>query len=149
MSQFTNSHLFSSLMASGSPMFHVVVSGNNNSVATPYPSQQFDLDEAISMPENPSVIISYLDHQFDLDEAITMPDYPQSEQQTVTDLVSNMPMVDRAAGSCSVCMESFDKFEEVARQVSCGHVYHHNCITGWLLNGNNNSCPLCRREISG
>ncbi|KAL4303702.1 hypothetical protein GQ457_10G016990 [Hibiscus cannabinus] len=136
-------------MASGSAKFHVVVSGNNNSAANPYPMQQFDLDDAITMPENPSVMIPYLTLQFDLDQAITMPENPQSRQQAVTGLVSNMPTVDRVAGSCSVCMESFGKSEEAARQVSCGHVYHHNCITGWLLNGNGNSCPLCRREISG
>ncbi|KAK8669118.1 hypothetical protein V6N13_106557 [Hibiscus sabdariffa] len=138
-------------MASGSAKFHVVVSGNNNSAANPYPTQQFDLDDAITMPESPSVMnmMPYLTLQFDLDQAITMPENPQSRQQAVTGLVSNMPAVDCVAGSCSVCMESFGKSEEAARQVSCGHVYHHNCITGWLLNGNGNSCPLCRREISG
>ncbi|XWS26783.1 hypothetical protein CRYUN_Cryun26dG0059800 [Craigia yunnanensis] len=110
-------------MASGSAKFHVVVSANNSVIPL---TQQFDLDDAITMPEN-----------------------PQARQQAVIRLVSDMPTVNYATGSCSVCMESFWQSEEAARQVSCGHVYHHNCITDWLSNGNSNSCPLCRHEISG
>ncbi|XP_022756449.1 E3 ubiquitin-protein ligase RNF181-like [Durio zibethinus] len=112
-------------MASGSAKYYVVVSGNNISV--PF-TQHFDLDDAITMPEN-----------------------LQARHQTVTRLVSDMPMVNYATGSCSICMESFWQSDGAAasRQVSCGHVYHHNCITDWLLNGNSNSCPLCRHEISG
>ncbi|TYI16899.1 hypothetical protein ES332_A08G286700v1 [Gossypium tomentosum] len=105
----------------------VVLVNNNNSLIIPY----------------------YFTQQFDLDEAITTPENPQAGQEEVAGLVSDMPSVDHAAGNCSVCMESFGKIpDETARRVSCGHVYHHNCITGWLLNGNGNSCPLCRREIS-
>ncbi|KAL4318455.1 hypothetical protein GQ457_18G012350 [Hibiscus cannabinus] len=136
-------------MDAGSAMFHVLLSGHNSSVPIPYPTHQFDLDDAITMPDNPSVMIPCLTQQFDLVQAITMPENPQSRQQEVAGLVSNMPSVNRAAGSCSVCLESLEKPEEAARQVSCGHLYHHNCITGWLLNGNSNSCPLCRRGISG
>ncbi|GMI83935.1 hypothetical protein HRI_002062800 [Hibiscus trionum] len=138
-------------MDSDSAMFHVLVSGNNNSVFIPYPTQQFDLDDAITMPENPSVMNPCFTQQLDLVEAITVTENPQSRQQEVAGLVSDMPAVNHAAGCCSVCMESFEKSEEAApaRQVSCGHVYHHNCITGWLLNGNSNSCPLCRHGISG
>ncbi|XWS72086.1 hypothetical protein CRYUN_Cryun02cG0010400 [Craigia yunnanensis] len=111
-------------MASGSAKYHVVISDNNISV--PF-TQQFDLDDAITMPEN-----------------------LLARHQTVTRLVSDMPMVNYATGSCSVCMESFCQSEDVAsRKVSCGHAYHHKCITDWLLNGNSNSCPLCRHEISG
>ncbi|XWS69934.1 hypothetical protein CRYUN_Cryun03dG0006000 [Craigia yunnanensis] len=111
-------------MTSRSAKYHVVVSGNNISV--PF-TQQFHLDDAITMPEN-----------------------LLARHQTVTRLVSDMPTVNYATASCSICMESCWKSEGVvSRQVSCGHVYHHKCITDWLLNGNSNSCPLCRHEISG
>ncbi|KAE8680983.1 Detected protein of unknown function [Hibiscus syriacus] len=139
-------------MNSGSAEFDVVVSGNNNSLLIsliPYPTQQFDLGDAITMPENHSVMSPYCAQQFDLDQAITMMENPQSRKQAVAGLVSGMPTVNHASGICSVCMESFEKSEEAARRVSCGHVYHHNCITGWLLNGNCNSCPICRYGISG
>ncbi|XVE70492.1 hypothetical protein DITRI_Ditri10aG0076600 [Diplodiscus trichospermus] len=112
-------------MASGSAKHHSVVSGNN--ISGPF-TQAFDLDCAITMPEN-----------------------LQARQRTVTRLVSDMPTVNYATGSCSICMESLWQSEGAASngQVPCGHVYHHNCIADWLLNGNSNSCPLCRREISG
>ncbi|XVF34910.1 hypothetical protein REPUB_Repub18cG0099100 [Reevesia pubescens] len=176
-------------MASGSAKYHVVVSSNNNSI-TPF-TQQFDLDDAISMPESNLVarhqtgnnyVIPFT-QQFDLDDAISLPEsnlvarlqtgnnyvIPFTQQfdlddalsippenllarhQTVTRLVSNMPSVNHAAGNCSICMESFWQSEgssTASREVSCGHVYHHNCITDWLLNGNSNSCPLCRHQIS-
>ncbi|XP_017982271.1 PREDICTED: E3 ubiquitin-protein ligase RNF181 [Theobroma cacao] len=109
-------------MASGSSKHHVVVSANSVPFA----------------------------HQFDLDDAITMSENPQARQQAVTSLVSDMPVVNDATGSCSICMECFRQSDQgAARQVSCGHVYHHICISDWLLNGNSNSCPLCRHEISG
>ncbi|KAK8698484.1 hypothetical protein V6N13_114599 [Hibiscus sabdariffa] len=137
-------------MDTGSAKFHVVVSDNNNSLITPYPAQLFDLEDAITMPETPSVLFPYLSQQFDFDEAISMAENPQSRQKDVSGLVSDMPAVNHVGGGCSVCMGSFEKYEETARQVWCGHVYHHHsCITGWLSNGNSNSCPLCRHEISG
>ncbi|GMJ15682.1 hypothetical protein like AT4G05350 [Hibiscus trionum] len=90
-------------------------------------------------------------HQFDLDDALTMPEDVLARHQTVVRLVSDMPEVDHGTGSCSICMESLSPSEGAvaSRRVSCGHVYHRDCITDWLLNGNSNSCPLCRREISG
>lgn len=117
-------------MASGSAKYHVIVSGDANISSVPY-TQQFDLDDAMTMPMN-----------------------LQARHQTVTRLVSDMPTVSPATGACcSICMESFWESQgsgaaSSSRQVSCGHVYHHNCITDWLLNGNSNSCPLCRHQIS-
>ncbi|KAL4324652.1 hypothetical protein GQ457_11G017510 [Hibiscus cannabinus] len=112
-------------MDGGSAKYHVAVSSNN-------------------------VLVPFA-HQFDLDDALTMPDDVLARHQTVVRLVSDMPAVDHATGSCSICMESLSRSEGAGsrRRVSCGHVYHHDCITDWLLNGNSNSCPLCRHEISG
>ncbi|XP_017617895.2 uncharacterized protein LOC108462461 [Gossypium arboreum] len=116
---------FVNSMDGGSAKCNVVVSGNND----------------ISVP---------FDHHFDLDDAMTMPENLLTRHQTVVGLVSDMPTVKQATGSCSICMESLSEFEgDGSRQVLCGHVYHHDCITDWLLNGNSNSCPICRHEICG
>ncbi|MBA0668896.1 hypothetical protein Goklo_001771 [Gossypium klotzschianum] len=110
-------------MDGGSAKCNVVFSGNND----------------ISVP---------FDHHFDLDDAMTMPENLLTRHQTVVRLVSDMPTVKQATGSCSICMESLSEFEgDGSRRVLCGHVYHHDCITDWLLNGNSNSCPICRHEI--
>jgi len=43
---------------------------------------------------------------------------------------------------CSICLEQFSKNRPVT--LSCGHIYHKNCIKNWLKN--NDACPLCRDE---
>ncbi|XWS35317.1 hypothetical protein CRYUN_Cryun21dG0115500 [Craigia yunnanensis] len=88
--------------------------------------------------------------QFDLDEAMTMPNNPEATREAVTRLVSEMPKVDNATGSCSICIQSLsESVSELgdAKQVSCGHVYHEKCITDWLLTGRSSSCPMCRSDI--
>jgi len=32
------------------------------------------------------------------------------------------------------------------RKLACGHKFHLFCISKWIQ-GNNNNCPLCRKEI--
>ncbi|KAK8597709.1 hypothetical protein V6N13_095109 [Hibiscus sabdariffa] len=113
-------------MAAGSTKSHVAVAGNN-AVSVPIDQRYFDLEDAMTMPQN-----------------------LEATPHTVSRLVSDMPTVDYATGNCSICMENFWPSEgsSASRQVSCGHVYHHDCITDWLLNANSYSCPLCRHQIS-
>ncbi|XWS22174.1 hypothetical protein CRYUN_Cryun29cG0012100 [Craigia yunnanensis] len=88
--------------------------------------------------------------QYDLDDGLTMPYNPEATRQAVIRLVSEMPKVDDATGSCSICIQSFSESDSesgAARRVSCGHVYHENCITNWLLSGRSSSCPMCRHDI--
>ncbi|KAE8731967.1 Detected protein of unknown function [Hibiscus syriacus] len=113
-------------MAAGSTQYDVVVSGNNT-IPAPSDGRHFDLDDAMMMPEDPAAMA-----------------------QTITRLVSEMPTGSYATGNCSICMESLwpSDGSSAPRQVSCGHVYHHDCITDWLFNANSYSCPLCRHQIS-
>ena len=41
-------------------------------------------------------------------------------------------------GSCPICYEEFDK----GSLLSCGHVFHENCIQLWLQK--KKKCPVCR-----
>lgn len=51
--------------------------------------------------------------------------------------IEKVPFVEVAAEDvaknlqCSVCMEDF-KFEESVRKLTCGHLYHNDCIVPWL-----------------
>ena len=52
---------------------------------------------------------------------------------------------EKNAHDCSICMEGLTK--EIIG-LPCKHVYHMNCIGKWLLQENNDNCPLCRKSIN-
>ncbi|CAG7873005.1 unnamed protein product [Brassica rapa] len=53
--------------------------------------------------------------------------------------------VDNAASDCIVCLSTLKTGEEV-RKLDCRHVFHMNCLEGWLQHLNFN-CPLCRSTL--
>uniref|UniRef100_A0A7N0T0R1 RING-type domain-containing protein n=1 Tax=Kalanchoe fedtschenkoi TaxID=63787 RepID=A0A7N0T0R1_KALFE len=44
---------------------------------------------------------------------------------------------------CSVCLVEFDGEDEVSELAGCGHVFHGDCIRGWIER-DRFTCPLCR-----
>lgn len=50
-------------------------------------------------------------------------------------------------GGCSICLENFKKKSTVS-VTPCNHVFHFNCIKGWLYqNAKNPKCPNCNKEV--
>jgi len=51
-----------------------------------------------------------------------------------------------ASTICSICLERFKVGEEVSwsKKGKCDHVFHHECISPWLLK--NENCPCCRGQ---
>ncbi|KAJ0400250.1 hypothetical protein ATCC90586_009303 [Pythium insidiosum] len=47
--------------------------------------------------------------------------------------------------SCIICQESYNA-GEVALTLPCAHVFHEDCVSGWIRE--NNSCPLCKLPIA-
>lgn len=47
---------------------------------------------------------------------------------------------------CAVCLCEFERGEEVRELPSCRHVFHKDCIDGWILH-NHRTCPLCRTSL--
>lgn len=44
---------------------------------------------------------------------------------------------------CSICLDELTPpSKSPITSAACGHLFHKNCITGWLTNVNN--CPQCR-----
>jgi len=64
----------------------------------------------------------------------------------VPSLYDNIPSV------CAICFENHDGTSMAINNgnfnhpVRCGHIYHRNCIDGWIQSGKN-SCPTCRGYI--
>ena len=56
-------------------------------------------------------------------------------------------------GCCSVCLceWEYDTATESGREVGvempCKHIFHEDCLVGWLKR--QNTCPVCRHEIEG
>lgn len=44
---------------------------------------------------------------------------------------------------CFICMDQF-KENEILKQINCGHLFHKECLTQWLLN--ENKCPICNKD---
>jgi hypothetical protein len=53
---------------------------------------------------------------------------------------------------CSICLEAMradgDRGSHVKLIPDCGHAFHWRCLRRWLIDGHD-TCPLCRRKISG
>lgn len=46
---------------------------------------------------------------------------------------------------CVICMEEI-KNESLCRMLSCFHIYHKECIDGWLKK--QNTCPVCNKVFN-
>lgn len=46
---------------------------------------------------------------------------------------------------CCICSAEFDADNEL-RQLSCGHVFHTTCLSGWFERSL--TCPLCREDLA-
>ncbi|KAL3825193.1 hypothetical protein ACJIZ3_021222 [Penstemon smallii] len=98
------------------------------------------------------------DDIFDLDLALTMPELDSTStetnsngqqqveaESTAEEVIEGMPTVVVGGGHrCTVCMEGFG-LDVVGKQISCGHVFHFNCVAHWI--SLHNSCPLCRFKV--
>ena len=55
---------------------------------------------------------------------------------------------------CAVCMETMANFSKNSKKsdlmlLSCGHIYHNNCLNSWVMYKNGTEeCPLCRQSYS-
>ncbi|KAJ7943463.1 E3 ubiquitin-protein ligase RING1-like [Quillaja saponaria] len=48
-------------------------------------------------------------------------------------------------GECAICLDEWEIFGGVAKEMPCKHKFHANCIEKWL--GIHGSCPVCRYKM--
>ncbi|GLJ55449.1 hypothetical protein SUGI_1190650 [Cryptomeria japonica] len=44
---------------------------------------------------------------------------------------------------CAICLNSFEKDDEIRELCNCCHVFHRNCLDKWI-DQHRDTCPLCR-----
>lgn len=83
------------------------------------------------------------------DVALTDPSAPGKPPASV-EAIRTLPVINVRPGadgnnpSCPICTEEFD-FNEPARRLPCGHLFHADCIIPWLKR--HCTCPMCREEL--
>ena len=60
---------------------------------------------------------------------------------------TNMMYSVKHDNTCSICLESFHRFDKVVQQ-SCQHVFHKHCVLEWFQNQLHCcTCPTCRHVV--
>ena len=70
----------------------------------------------------------------------------QNEIRSFDILTFSLSFILKMNTACSTCLEVFTSKSDIST-TPCGHVFHTNCITKWLENGQN-PCSECRKECS-
>jgi hypothetical protein len=65
------------------------------------------------------------------------------------DSISLNSFEDETTPSCVICLDRFRKDDLVAfsKALDCKHVFHQECIEGWLADPKHDDCPSCRCQI--
>jgi hypothetical protein len=48
---------------------------------------------------------------------------------------------------CPICYVNYTEQDDIRKLKSCNHYYHKGCINNWIINYDNNTCPMCRKII--
>lgn len=71
---------------------------------------------------------------------------PPGSLQSSTERVDMTDKLVKEHASCSICLEDFNDRWAIVRTKQCKHVFHKQCLHGWLKV--QKSCPLCRQDLS-
>merc|ERR1712087_250274 len=70
---------------------------------------------------------------------------PSGSLDTNTEAVSFEDVALADSSACSICLENFDTEHPIVKTKSCKHLFHRQCLKGWLQV--NRTCPLCRHDL--
>lgn len=48
--------------------------------------------------------------------------------------------------SCAICLDDFVSHETTVRQLTCGHIFHPECVDTFLRE-NSSLCPMCKKSV--
>ena len=53
---------------------------------------------------------------------------------------------EKLGSACAICLKNMSASDEVREQSNCCHVFHRECLDGWMDRGQV-TCPLCRSKL--
>ncbi|XP_068660539.1 brassinosteroid-responsive RING protein 1-like [Aristolochia californica] len=65
---------------------------------------------------------------------------------TYRDVAGRLPA---GSGTCAVCLNDFRGRDKVWELRNCCHIFHKQCLNGWLDHDEHKTCPLCRAPLMG
>lgn len=84
----------------------------------------------------------------DIDGTLTLGDL-DPDGKSVCPSCTSCSSNDDYSNACVICLEAFRVGDTVSwsKDISCLHVFHHDCILQWLENPKHDDCPSCRYSI--
>lgn len=94
--------------------------------------------------ENPKFNLKqfYDDHKDSVD---TLPFGEQDRVALVNNCKINFDSQSHKYEECVICLEPYKQGEILIELPVCGHIFHEDCIIGWL--GKQSKCPTCKAPV--
>ncbi|CAI2380275.1 unnamed protein product [Moneuplotes crassus] len=68
------------------------------------------------------------------------------EKESILEVLQQTPTQYSLKDICSICLSDFsDHNKKLTKIASCGHIFHTECISGWLPRSN--KCPNCKADM--
>jgi len=77
-----------------------------------------------------------------LDETVERP----TASKDKVDTLPRARAEDAEGQVCTVCLEAFNLKDSILSLPRCGHLFHKDCVSKWLLE-RHKTCPLCSVEV--
>lgn len=72
---------------------------------------------------------------------------PDLLEDTVNEENIAQPRVYLMNNSCPICLENFEEQVQI-KLLPCNHGFHSDCIDPWIVQKNNDTCPICRQTVA-
>jgi len=68
-------------------------------------------------------------------------------EKTLYEFIDIIPSIELPDDQqCAICYRDYLE-DPLAAKLSCGHIFHTDCVKSWIVKGNGKGCPLCRSKI--
>uniref|UniRef100_A0A803M0C4 RING-type domain-containing protein n=1 Tax=Chenopodium quinoa TaxID=63459 RepID=A0A803M0C4_CHEQI len=85
---------------------------------------------------------------------VTWVEHRQEDFSRAMEVVKEGELPTDEGFTCAICLEEVkevarqeDELNQVARLVSCEHMFHNACIRRWVKDRGHGTCPLCRSKL--